>query len=349
MPSLKEIVDILKDPQKRKHLLFVRRVRTVLFWLKNIVVPGCKNVPLWTVLKFFFAGMAQGTLWQNAKGLAYSFLMAIPPLLIFLFTLVVYLPFKDFQDTLMEQIPVLIPPSIYTRVEHTIIDVISHRHTSWMSIGFLVSIFLAANGMHGMLMSFNEANKKVVERRPIVQRYALCFMLVFLLYFLVILVVLLQVGYKYILAWMLSHGVISINAFSRFLISFLRWVILAFFALMVIGVIYYWAPAKKQRVGFFSIGTVLATGLLFLLTWGFQVLVSSNMFKYNFLYGSIGTLLLIMFWIFLNCLVLLIGYQINIAILQGRGYMEEKTKHRLKMAANFVAPDGKVYNDKDSE
>jgi len=349
MYSLKEIVGTLKDPQKRKHLLFVRQVRTVLFWLKSIVIPGCKNVPLWTVLKYLFAGMAQGTLWQSAKGLAYSFLMAIPPLLIFLFTLVAYLPFQDIQDTLMEQLPVIIPPSIYARIEHTITDVISHRHTSWMSIGFLVSIFLAANGMHGMLMSFNEANKKVVERRPIIRRYALCFMLVFLLYFLVLLVVFLQVGYKYILAWLLSHGVVELNGFTRFLISFLRWVILAFFALVVIGVIYYWAPAKKQRVGFFSIGTVIATGLLFLLTWGFQVLVSSNMFQYNILYGSIGTLLLIMFWIFLNCLVLLIGYQINIAILQGRGYMEEKASYRLKMAANYVMPSTEPHKDNDSE
>ena len=304
-------------------------MREFIHWLKHLVLPGCKGVAMWALLSEFFRGISNGQLWQRAKGLAYSFLMAIPPLLIFMFTLIAYLPVQGAQESLLEELHGLVPQSIYAWVEPTIIDVMSHRHTSLLSIGFVASILLAANGMHGMLMSFNYANVGITEERPLWMRYAVCLMLVFLLYALIILVLLLQVGYKYILGWLITHGVVQITPFTRFIFSFIRWVFLAFVALVVIGSIYYWAPAKKQRVGFFSIGAVLATVLLFGLTWGFQVYLD-NFNQYNILYGSIGTLLLIMLWIFLNCLVLLVGYEINVAILQGRLRQQRTTRGFLR-------------------
>lgn len=314
--------------QRLTHYLFKRPVRKTLFMMKHFVVWGCKGVPIWDVMRFFLAGIANGALWQRAKGLAYSFLTAIPPLLIFFFTLVAYFPIGNIQDELLTSLHEIIPCSIYHTIEPTIIDVMSHRHSNLMSIGFIASIIIAANGMHGMLMSFNYANKGV-DTRPFVQRYLVCLMLVFLLYLLVILIVLLQVGYKYIISLLISHNLIAFSPFSRFITSFIRWIILAFSALIVIGLIYYWAPAKKQRLGFFSIGTVLTTLLLFGLTWGFQIYLN-NFSNYNLLYGSIGTLMLVMLWIFLNCLVLLVGYEVNISVIQGRAMMQQKTQHMLE-------------------
>ena len=90
-----------------------------------------------------------------------------------------------------------------------------------------------------------------------------------------------------------------------------------FFAtLTAISIIYYWAPVKKQRVGFLSAGSVLATGMFFVLTWGFGVYIN-NFSRYNLLYGSIGTLLLLMLWIYFSCIVLLVGYELNISIYNG--------------------------------
>lgn len=322
-------------PRLITHSLFLRPVRSTIYFLKHASLPGCKGVPMWDVLRFFFAGIANGALWQRAKGLAYSFLTAIPPLLIFLFTLVAYLPVQGIQDEILRQLHELVPCSIYHTVEPTIVDVMSHRHSNLLSIGFIVSIILAAGGMHGMLMSFNYANNGIKENRNFFVRYATCLMLVFLLYILIILIVLGQVGYKYIVSWLFSHGILDATTFDTFLVNLVRWVILAFSSLLVIGLIYYWAPAKKQRLGFFSIGTVLTTLLLFGLTWGFQIYLN-NFSRYNLLYGSIGTLLLIMLWIFLNCLVLLIGYEINISICQGRAAMQAKTDRIIEQNISIL-------------
>lgn len=314
----------LKHSDKLRHMLFKRRVMQSVYFLHHFSLPGSKGVPVWEVLRFFFLGVANGTLWQRAKGLAYSFLTAIPPLLIFLFTLIPLFPVEGLQQALLVELGHIFPSSIYNMIEPTITEVMGHRHNSLLSIGFATSIFLAGNGMHSMIMSFNYANP-AVDTRPLLQRYAICFLLVFLLYILVIFIVVLQLGYHSIISWLFEHGFIAFTAFNRFIISFIRWIVLAFFALMVIGLIYYAAPGKKQRVGFFSIGTVIATVLLFGLTWGFQIYLTTFN-RYNILYGSIGTLLVLMLWIYLNCLVLLVGYEINIAVAQGRIAMQHKAE-----------------------
>lgn len=314
------------------HLLIFRRpVRKALYWLKHLVIPGCKGVPIWDVLRFFFAGIANGVLWQRAKGLSYSFLMAIPPLLIFMFTLIAYLPVDGLQDELLQQLQEFVPGNFYDKIADTVNDVMGHKHSNLLSIGFIVSVILAANGMHGLLMSFNYANKSI-ERRPFLQRYALCLMLVFLLFALIAAILSLLIGYKFIIGWLIKQGMVPHTKLSLFFISFGRWVILTLLTLLVVCVIYYWAPMKKQRVGFFSIGSVLATLLFFGLSWGFQAYIT-NVNQYSLLYGSIGTLLLIMLWIFLNCLVLLVGYELNISVLNGKISQEEFAKLRATRSA----------------
>src|SRR5574344_846584 len=320
--------------QKYRLLLFKRPVRKVLFFLRHFVLPGCKGVPLYDVMRFFFAGIANGVLWQRAKGLSYSFLMAIPPLMIFLFTLIAYFPVNGFQDELLRQLRDFIPANFYAKIADTINDVMGHKHTNLLSIGFLASIILAANGMHGLLMSFNYANKSI-ERRPFIQRYILCLMLVFLLFGLIVAILMLLIGYKFIIGWFIAKGFIAHTNFNIFIISFGRWVILTLLTLLVISVIYYWAPAKRQRVGFFSIGSVLATLMFFGLSWAFQVYIGSFN-RYNILYGSIGSLLLIMLWIFFNCLVLLVGYELNISVLNWKISQERIEEMRANHSAQGI-------------
>ena len=94
-----------------------------------------------------------------------------------------------------------------------------------------------------------------------------------------------------------------------------------------LSLVYYIIPTKRQRVGFFSAGAVFSTGMFILMSWGFKVYLA-NFNRYNLLYGSIGTLLLIMLWLFLNCLVIMLGYELNTAIIEGtlRG---RQVQHRI--------------------
>ena len=309
----------------KRRVVESRTVRLLRHIVHNTTLPGNKGVPLYDVVEYLLQGIIDGKLWRAAKGLAFSFLTALPPLLIFIFTLIAFLPFDGLQDELLFQLQDIIPEGIFTPLANTINDVMGHRHTSLLSIGFVLSIILAANAIHGMIMYFADRNN---EQRKFTTRYPICILLVFLLYFMVVLVLILLIGYKTILMWLFKNGILVPGSFTHIVIGIGRWVILIFMALLTLSLVYYIIPMKRQRVGFFSSGAVFATLMFILMSWGFKVYLA-NFNRYNLLYGSIGTLLLIMLWLFLNCLVIMLGYELNTAILNGQ-LEGHKVQHKIR-------------------
>ena len=305
----------LKFRQWRRKVLYWRPVRSTLYFLQHFSLPGNRGVPLYDVLRFFLVGIFNGDLNQRAKGLSYSFLTAIPPLLIFFFTLVAYFPVDGVQDELLSQLGGIIPEKIMSPLAGTINDVMGHRHSTLLSIGFISSIILAANGLMGVITSLNFANRSV-EKRPYLQRYLLSVVLVFVLYVLIVLTLALLIGHKLFLQLIFAQGWLTDTKANTLLFNLGRWLLLTFAILTAVSIIYYWAPVKKQRVGFFSAGSVLATGMFLVLSWGLSLYIN-NFSNYNLVYGSIGTLLLLMFWVRFNCIVLLVGYELNISIYNG--------------------------------
>ncbi len=303
-------------------ILYKRWVRETLYFLQHFSLPGNKGVPLYDVLSYFLVSIFNGDINQRAKGLAYSFLTALPPLMIFFFTLVAYFPVDGLQNELLAQLNGIVPEKIMGPLTDTVNDVMGHRHSTLLSIGFISSIILAANGMSGVISSLNFANRSV-EKRPYLQRYLLCIMMVFVMYILIVLVLCLLIGHKYLLQLIFSQGWMNISRANTVWFNIGRWVLLSFATLFAVSFIYYWAPVKRQRVGFFSAGSVLATGMFFVLSWGLGVYLN-NFSRYNLLYGSIGTLLMLMFWVYFNCIVLLVGYELNISIYNGTTQMKNR-------------------------
>ncbi len=327
-----KLVDKLKD--SRVGVWICHRYEGALrFWslrvvpfANKLVLPGCAGVPLVQILAHF----SNRDLWQSAKALAYSFLMALPPLLIFFFTLIPYLPIEGIQNELLTQLSTILPGGIYDRIAPTINDVMGHKHSSLLSIGFISSIILAANGIHGLLQSFNSVSHSI-EWRSFVHRYLLCLLLVIVIYVLVVAILSLLIGYKFFIQFMISRNFMAETKLSLFAFSLGRWLLLVFLTLLTLSLVYYLAPVKKQRINFLSIGSVISTLMIFGLSWAFQVYIN-NFNNYNILYGSIGTLLVLMLWIYANCVVILAGYAVNIAIADSReaGYHPSRSRRKEK-------------------
>lgn len=308
------------------HLIYWRPVRSTLYFLQHFSLAGSKGVPLYDVLRFFLRNIFNGDLNQRAKGLAYSFMTAIPPLLIFFFTLVAYFPVDGIQNELLGELDNIIPDKIMGPISNTVNDVMGHRHSTLLSIGFITSVILAANGLMGVISSLNFANRSI-EKRPYVQRYLLSMMMVFIIYITVVLTIALLMGHKLLLQILFAQGWLMITKTNTLLFNIGRWLLTITAILTVVSMIYYWAPAKKQRVGFFSAGSVLATAMFLLLSWGLGLYLN-NFSRYNLLYGSIGTLLMVMFWMYFNCIVLLVGYELNISIYNGTIVKKNQDSHR---------------------
>ena len=310
----------------RRKVLFWRPVRSTLYFLQHFSLPGNRGVPLYDVLRFFLRSIFNGDINQRAKGLAYSFMTAVPPLLIFFFTLVAYFPVDGVQDEMLSQLGGIVPKKIMDPLSYTINDVMGHRHSILLSVGFVSSILLAANGLMGVMTSLNFANRSI-EKRPYVQRYLLSILIVFVLYVVIVLMLSLMIGHKLLLQFIFSQGWFTHTKSNVVLFNVGRWIILTFATLFAVSFIYYWAPVKRQRVGFFSSGSVLATAMFFLLSWGLGIYLD-NFSRYNLLYGTIGTLLMLMFWIYFNCIVLLVGYELNISIYNGTTVKRNRESRR---------------------
>ncbi len=328
----------LKWRRLRRRFLYWRPVRSTFWFLQHFSLPGNRGVPLYDVLRYFLSGIFNGDLNQRAKGLSYSFLTAFPPLLIFFFTLVAFFPVDGIQDELLSQLGGIIPEKIMNPMADTINDVMGHRHSTLLSIGFASSILLAANGLMGVITSLNFANSSI-EKRPFVQRYLLSMVLVFVLYVLIVLTLALLIGHKLLLQLIFSQGWLTDTKANTLMFNMGRWVLLTFAILTAVSLIYYWAPVKKQRVGFFSAGSVLATAMFLVLSWGLGLYIN-NFNNYNLVYGSIGTLLLLMFWVRFNCIVVLVGYELNISIYNGTIIKKNRENRR-----EFRQRIQNLYND----
>lgn len=310
-------------------------VRWLIVWAKTHSLPGAAGVPLFDVASAYVKGASNGTIWQRAKGLSFSFMMAIPPVVIFLFSLIAYFPLDGIQNELLFDLKNIIPERFYSPVANTINDVLGHKHKNLVSIGFAASAILATMAMHGVLMSFNFANRSI-ERRPLWFRLLVCLVLVVFLFLLVSLVMTLLVGYRLLIGWLIENQYIEPTPWKMFWISSVRWLLLSLFTLMVVSLIYYLAPMKKHHISFFAPGSIMATGMFFVMTWLVQVYFN-NFSNFNLLYGSIGTLMMAMMWIFINCWVLLIGYEMNTSIikcksdgLETRRYRERKLRQQKR-------------------
>ena len=323
-PSNKMVDRFHKVGESVVHSRTVRKTRVM---VHRISLPRSQGVPLYDVVSYLWRGIFNGDLWRASKGLAFSFLSALPPLLIFIFTLIAFLPFNGLQDELLYELQLIVPEKIYGPIANTINDVMGHKHTSLLSIGSAASVIFAANGLSSMMSYFADRHS---EQRSIVVQYIICIALVFLLYIMLVLVLVLIIGYKTILVWLFRQGILVPGSFTHIIISIGRWVILVGMALLTLSIIYYVIPMKKQRVGFFSAGAMFATIMFILLSWGFKVYLA-NFNRYNLLYGSIGTLLLIMLWLLVNSFVIMLGYELNVAIATGRELRTQRTPRHYSL------------------
>lgn len=274
---------------------------------QRIVLPGFQGLSLYLVTKFFFKGIQNGTLNMRASALSFSFFLALFPSIIFLFTLIPYIPIDNFQDYLFNLLQKVMPESAFEATEETISDIISNQRGGLLSFGFITALYFSTNGFHAMINAFNETYHDIETRKPLQQRLASFYMLFLTILLLSVSIALLifgEFGLK-----QLVHN----NTGLYYVLSFLKWLILAVLCYSIISFNYYLGPKRKQGWHFFSAGSMLATIFIILATIGFTYYVN-NFGNYNKLYGSIGTLIVIMMLIYINSLILLLGFDLNASI-----------------------------------
>lgn len=303
----------MKNPVAK--ILTWKPVAAVIDFSKKLVLPGFDDVPLYDVAGFFIRGLNEGYVTTRASAVSYSFFLAIFPTVIFFFTIIPFIPIEDFQQSLLALLRNFIPRATYATVNETVEDIITRPRGGLLSIGFVLSLYFATNGINSLIEGFNGTFHSIESRSWFKQRLISIMLLGIISFLLIIAIGLISFGTT-LLEVILPKAMLASGGFY-WTVWTGKWLITLGALFLAISSIYFFAPAKKISFRFVSAGSSLATLLIILTTLGFNFYVD-NFTRYNILYGSIGTLLVVMLWIYINSFSLLIGFELDASIYQAK-------------------------------
>ena len=305
-------------------------------FLRMVRFPGTK-LPLLTVLVDFFKSFTKGRTIDRAAGVAFNFFVALFPLVLFFFTLIPYIPIPHlYERVLMLLNDFFIPSGTLDFVTETIDSIMNQPHDGLLSISIILCLVFGSGGIVAFFNGFRNVYADYITSKDlglkgwVIQRVFAIIMLIVIGVLIVISVLLISLGGTTI-RYLVTHNIIERGSFSFILFSVLRWVVGIFALSIGISMLYYFGNVrfnehyrkelkhprkngkKYREFVIFSPGTILATSLFILGTVGFNAYIS-NFSRYNVLYGSIGTLIILLLWIWVIAILILAGDDLNSGI-----------------------------------
>lgn len=281
---------------------------------KKIKLNSFYNLSLYDILFFFYKGVKQGAITTRASSLAFNFFLAFFPSIIVLFTLIPYIPIVDLQETLMELISTILPPNTNEIAFSTIYDIINNPRSGLLSIGFILTLFFATNGVNSLIEAFN-SSYHINESRSIVKQRLLSLGITFLLSCILMITILLIMFSKTVVNYLITAEIIENKSIEYILFG--KWMVIIIMLFVGISIIYHFGPTIKKKFQLFTPGSIISTCLIIVTSSFFNYYIS-NFAEYNKVYGSIGTLIIILLWMYINSIILLIGFELNASIFNAK-------------------------------
>ncbi len=291
--------------------------------LKVVVLPGFDGMPLYYVLVFFIRGLFKGVLTYRAAAIAYNFFLALVPLILFLFTLIPYVTSTNYQGELLALLDEVIPSNIYSMVKSTLVEIISRPKSGLLSLGFMMAIYFATNGVDAILEGFNQSYHRI-KTWPWWKQKFYAFLLMTVISFLGFISMLFLTSGKLIINTLGKYEIIT-GSVTIILLLVIQWIVIVSVMLLSVSILYYFGQRKekKEDYRFFSAGAILSTGLFIVGGLALKAYFE-NFSNYNVLYGSIGSLIILLVWLFYNALIILIGFELNTSIRRSKELSDSK-------------------------
>lgn len=290
-------------------------VLTVRF-LDNLRPPGFQGLSVWYVSSFFVEALMKGQLATRGAAISFRLFLAFFPAIIMLLTLIPYIPIEDFQGALFNSIRGFFPGDTFSLFEETLDDLINQKHSALLSIGFVLVIFYASNSINAILLGFNSSYHLDEKHHPVMMRIA-SIVLMFVLGFLMTLAVLIIIFSGILFEYLHEIGIIGDRGYIPIL-NFAKWVVSVALIYTIITTLYNVGARRGLRKWrFLNAGATLATLSFIVTSVGFAYFIE-NFSSYNKLYGSLGTLLILLIWLNINCIIVLMGFELNVSIRKAR-------------------------------
>jgi len=298
---------------------------SILVKAKRITFPGFDGMPLYNVMVFFWRSIIDGALTTRASAISFSFFIALFPAVIFLFTLIPFIPIDNFQNELFLLIKDMVPESAFLAIKETVLDILTRQRGDLLSLGFFMALIFSTNGLASMMSAF-DASLHTFERRTWIGQRIIAVVLLAILSVLITAAIGLITMGQYFINNLVANGFLK-DHFTIISLSVGKWLVILVLFFIANSFLYYLAPAKKTKWRFISAGSTLSTILCVITFVGFSYYI--NRFgQYNKLYGSIGTLLVIMLLIYIISLIILVGFELNASIHEAIKHSRRETIHK---------------------
>ncbi len=283
--------------------------KTIIGGSKKIYLPGFHGFSLYQVWPRFIDQTRLTNIAERASGISFNVFMAIPPTLIFIFTLIPYLPIsKEFIDQMFGLIRDIVPgEKNNSAILDFLKDFLNKPRNELLSFGLLLAIFFSSNAMMGVLRSF-EKNYPGFNRRKMLHKRKVALQLTLIVYILVFICMLLLIAQSQVLKWL---GVES--AAWRNIINDTRWIIVLLLTFYIVSFIYRHGPPVAKKWRLLTPGALFATALMIIATLLVTYWVN-HFSNYNKVYGSISAIFILMSLIWANSLAVLLGFELNVTL-----------------------------------
>jgi membrane protein len=286
-------------------------VKHLVSLLKKIKLPWLHGLSLYELIDIYIIGIIEGEISYRAAAIAWSFFMALFPFMLFILNLIPFIPIQGFQDDFLGFVQQSVPPTTYDAIYKIINDILHNSHSGLLSTGFLMAILLMTNGVNAILGGFESSHHvHITSKRKFFRQYFVALALSIILSFVLIITVATIVIFEVFIQKTKIQDVLSDDIP---LIEMGRYIFVILMILMATSILFKFGIRRDKKRSFVSIGSVFTTILIIISSYFFGIWVV-KFSKYNELYGSIGTLLVMMFYIWINCMVLLLGFDLNASI-----------------------------------
>lgn len=289
-------------------------LRWVLRFLKSIKLPGLEGLSLYDLFEMYVLGIIHGALTIRASAVAFSFFMAIFPFLLFIIILIPYIPFEGFQSDFLNFLEASLPPNTSDFFNQNIFENINkNRGGGLISSVFLISMFLMSNGVNAVFSSFENSYHQQLNRN-FINQYLYAFGVSIILV-VILIITIIGIGFSEIYLIHPLYDSLNIEDASTelFWIDNSKFLFFVLMIYLIVAVLYFFGTKEGKQSRFFSVGALFTTLLVLLNSYVFGFYIE-NFSNYNQLYGSIGALLILLFYLWLNAIILLLGFELNVSL-----------------------------------
>lgn len=275
---------------------------------------GNPDQNLYDVGKIFFRQLQKDEIFERASAMAFNFTIALFPLILFLLNVIPYVQFfvaEVTTENILLFIQEIMPISLYQEAEATIMDIVSKPRQSLLSLGFFLALYLATNGVISLMSAFN-AVYKTKESRGFFYTRAIAVSIIMVLVLSICVAVLVMIVGSGMLYRLSTYEFVD-NTLYYYSLSALKFLVLLLLFLIATAYIFRFAPVVHDKWRFFSTGSIVAALLINLSFYAFTYYLN-NFASYNKLYGSIGTMIALMLWLWITSIIILVGFEINVSL-----------------------------------